>query len=94
MLRPTLGDTLSDMSNVVPFSRPRAVPAPQISDVVAVADDLFAALELLQGVTHRAAAMGRPRREMELTVRNLREAVSAVERALDCIGEGDEAGQG
>ncbi|MHC2002684.1 MULTISPECIES: hypothetical protein [unclassified Methylobacterium] len=93
MLGPALGDTLSNMSNVVPFSRPPAA-APQISNVVAVADDLFAALELLQGVAHRAAAMGRPRREMELTVRNLREAVSAVERALDCIGEGDEAGQG
>lgn len=82
------------MSNVVPFVRPKAAPAPQISNVIAVADDLFAALELLQGVSERAAAMGRPRREMEHTVRNLEDAVRAVERALDCIGEGDEAGRG
>lgn len=75
------------MSNVVPFRRP--VPAPRAGcDVVSVADDLFAALEQLQGLAERAALMGRPRIEIERTVQNLLDAVSAVERAVDCIGEG------
>lgn len=82
------------MSNVVPFLR-RPAPSPlEGCDVVSVADGLFAVLEDLQTVSERAALMGRPRREVERTVQNLLDAVSAVERALDCIGEGDEAGQG
>lgn len=80
------------MSNVVPFRRP---PAPETrSGVVAVADDLFAILDQLQDLSARAALMGRPTREIERTVQNLLDAVTAVERALDCIGEGEEAGQG
>ena len=81
------------MSNVVPFLRRPADPPVVNSDVVAVADDLFALLEQLEIVGARAAAMGRPAREVERTVQNLLDAVTAVERALDCIGEGDEAGQ-
>lgn len=80
------------MSNVIPFRSRPSPPAPAVHDVVAVADDLFAVLEHLQAVGARAAAMKRPRREVETTVRNLLDAVTAVERALDCIGEGDEAG--
>lgn len=80
------------MSNVVPFRRPE--PSPTRGDVVAVADDLFSLLDQLQALSERAAAMGRPTREVERTVQNLLDAVSAVERALDCIGEGEEAGQG
>lgn len=81
------------MSNVVPFRlRAPAPPAP-VSDVVAVADDLFALLDHLQATSARAASMARPAREVERTVQNLLDAVTAVERALDCIGEGDEAGQ-
>ena len=82
------------MSNVVPFLR-RSAPSPaEGCNVVSVADGLFSVLEELQSVSERAALMGRPRREVERTVQNLLDAVSAVERALDCIGEGDEAGQG
>ncbi|WP_375408736.1 hypothetical protein [uncultured Methylobacterium sp.] len=80
------------MSNVVPFRRPEA-PETRV-DVVAVADDLFALLDQLQDLSARAAQMGRPTREVERTVQNLLDAVTAVERALDCIGEGQEAGQG
>lgn len=81
------------MSNVVPFLRRPAAPPVTVTDVVAVADDLFALLEQLELVSAQAAAMGRPAREVERTVQNLLDAVTAVERALDCIGEGDEAGQ-
>lgn len=81
------------MSNVVPFLRRPPAPPPAVTDVVAVADDLFALLEQLEAVSARAASMGRPAREVERTVQNLLDAVTAVERALDCIGEGDEAGQ-
>lgn len=81
------------MSNVIPFLRRTPAPRASVSDVVAVADDLFALLEHLQATSARAASMGRPAREVERTVQNLLDAVTAVERALDCIGEGDEAGQ-
>jgi len=81
------------MSNVIPFRRRPAPPAPAVTNVVAVADDLFALLEHLEAVGARAAAMDRPRREVDGTIRNLLDAVTAVERALDCLGEGDEAGQ-
>jgi hypothetical protein len=81
------------MSNVVPFLRRPPAPPAAVYDVVAVADDLFALLEQLEVVSARAASMGRPAREVERTVQNLLDAVTAVERALDCIGEGDEAGQ-
>lgn len=84
---------IASMSNVVPFLRRPPAPAVVVTDVVAVADDLFALLEQLEIVSARAAAMGRPAREVERTVQNLLDAVTAVERALDCIGEGDEAGQ-
>lgn len=82
---------MASMSNVVPFRRPEA-PETR-GDVVAVADDLFALLDQLQDLSARAAQMGRPTREVERTVQNLLDAVTAVERALDCIGEGEEAGQ-
>lgn len=82
------------MSNVVPFLRRQTVPQPAVVDVITVADGLFALLEQLQAASEQAGAMGRPRREVDSTVRNLRDAITAVERALDCIGEGDEAGQG
>ena len=74
------------MSNVVPFRRPQ--PTRSTNDVVAVADDLFAVLEDLQGLVERAAVTGRPAIEIERTVQNLLDAVSAVERAVDCLGEG------
>lgn len=83
---------MAAMSNVVPFRRPEATETR--GDVVAVADDLFALLDQLQDLSARAAQMGRPTREVERTVQNLLDAVTAVERALDCIGEGEEAGQG
>lgn len=78
------------MSNVLPF-RPRQT-ATRLArcEVVSVAGDLLTLLDQLEDVSTRAAAMGRPVREVERTVRNLRDAVSAVERALDCIGEGEQ----
>ncbi len=84
----------SPMSNVVPFRR-RPPPA-QLArcEVVAVAGDLLDILEQLEGLSARAAAMSRPALEVERTVRHVLEAVGAVERALDCIGEGDEAAPG
>ncbi len=88
-----VGAPFLPMSNVVPFRRQPAAPI-QGCDVVSVADGLFAALEQLQALSACAAMMERPRREVERTVQNLLDAASAVERALDCIGEGDEVGQG
>lgn len=79
------------MSNVVPFRRPAPPAPPERCDVVAVADDLFAVLDTLHDLVARAALMGRPALEVEHTVQNLLNAVSAVERAVDCIGEGSEA---
>jgi hypothetical protein len=82
------------MSNVVPFRRPAPPASRARCDVVSVADDLFAALDGLQDLSERAALMGRPAFEVEQTVQNLRDAVRAVERALDCLGEGSEAAPG
>ena len=79
------------MSNVVPFRRPAARPLPERCDVVAVADDLFAVIDELRGLAERAALMRRPAIEVERTVQNLLDAITAVERAVDCIGEGSEA---
>lgn len=59
-----------------------------------MAGDLLDILEQLEGLSARAAAMGRPAMEVERTVQNVLDAVSAVERALDCIGEGGEAAPG
>ncbi|GBU16448.1 MULTISPECIES: hypothetical protein [Methylobacterium] len=81
------------MSNVLPFRRPEPVRLARC-EVVSVAGDLLDVLERLEDLSARAAAMGRPPREVECTVQNLLDAVGAVERALDCIGEGDEAGRG
>lgn len=78
------------MNNVLPFRpRPKATRLDRC-EVVAVAGDLLALLERLEDVGVRAAAMGRPAREVEGTVKHVRDAVSAVERALDCIGEGEQ----
>ncbi|GEO99604.1 hypothetical protein GCM10007887_12440 [Methylobacterium haplocladii] len=79
------------MSNVVLFRRPAPPAARARCDVISVADDLFATLDGLQDLAERAALMGRPAIEVERTVRNLRDAVGALERALDCLGEGSEA---
>lgn len=82
------------MSNVVPF-RPRpTVTRLARCEVVTVAGDLLALLEQLEDVSARAAAMGRPALEVERTVQHLLDAVSAVERALDCIGEGEQSAPG
>ena len=63
-------------------------------EVVSVAGDLLDVLERLEDLSARAAAMGRPPREVECTVQNLLDAVGAVERALDCIGEGEQSAPG
>jgi len=79
------------MSNVLPF-RPRpTVTRLARCEVVTVAGDLLTLLEQLEDVSARAAAMGRPAFEVERTVQHLLDAVSAVERALDCIGEGEQS---
>lgn len=78
------------MSNIIPFRRPSKPAIDPRCDVIAVADDLFAVLDDLQGLIDRATMMGRPALEIERTVQNLLDAVSAVERAVDCIGEGNE----
>lgn len=79
------------MSNVVPFRRPISLASRAGCDVVAVADDLFAVLDQLQDIAARAALTGRPAIETERTVQHLLDAISAVERAVDCIGEGGAA---
>lgn len=78
------------MSNVVPFRRRQPIAQVARCEVVAVAGDLLDILEQLEDLSGRAAAMGRPPREVERTVQNILDAVTAVERALDCVGEGDE----
>ena len=78
------------MTNVLPFRRPSAAP-PARCGIVAVAGDLLALLDRLEDVTARAAATGRPAPEVERTVQHLLDAVGAVERALDCIGEDERA---
>lgn len=84
-------ENMPAMSNVLPFRRPAPTTSQSRCDVVAVADDLFAVLDDLQDLVARAARMGRPAIEIERTVQNLLDAVGAVERAVDCIGEGSEA---
>lgn len=76
------------MSNVVPFRRPQVAPVRAGCDVVAVADDLFEVLDKLQSLVGRATLTGRPALEIERTAQHLLDAVSAVEQAIDCIGEG------
>lgn len=78
------------MSNVLPFRPRQAVATLARCEVVAVAGDLLSLLEQLEDVSARASAMGRPTLEVERTVQHLLDAVSAVERALDCIGEGEQ----
>lgn len=82
------------MTNIVPF-RPRP-PVTRLArcEVVTVAGDLLGLLEQLEDVSARAAAMGRPALEVERTVQHLLDAISAVERALDCIGEGEQSAPG
>ena len=79
------------MSNVLPFRTRETATRLARCDVVTVAGDLLALLDQLEDVSLRAAAMGRPALEVERTVQHLHDAVSAVERALDCIGEGEQA---
>lgn len=77
------------MSTVVPFRKPK--PATRLraaSDAAAVAGDLLGILEQLEGLVERAAAMDRPPIEVERSVQHLLEAIGAVERASDTIGEG------
>lgn len=78
------------MSTIIPFRRP-APPAPTRTgcDVAAVASDLLVVLDQLEGLVARAAHMDRPRIEVERSVQNLLDAISAVERASDCLGEGN-----
>ena len=85
------GRESSAMSNVLPFRARQTATRLARCEVVTVASDLLALLEQLEDVSARAAAMGRPALEVERTVRKLRDAVSAVEQALDCIGEGEQA---
>lgn len=78
------------MSNVLPFRLRPTVTRLARCEVVTVAGDLLTLLEQLEDVSARAAAMGRPTLEVERTVQYLLDAVGAVERALDCIGEGEQ----
>ena len=82
------------MSNVLPFRPRRTAACLARREVVTVAGDLLALLEQLEELRDRAAAMDRPALEVQRTVQNLRDAVSAVERALDCIGEGGQVAPG
>lgn len=77
------------MSTIVPFRRPAPrQPVRSDCDVAAVASDLLAVLEQLEGLVDRAAVMDRPRLEVERSVQHLLDAISAVERASDTLGEG------
>jgi hypothetical protein len=78
------------MSNVLPFRPRQATARLARCEVVAVASELLTLLEQLEDVSARAAATGRPAPEVERTVQHLLDAVTAVERALDCIGEGEQ----
>ena len=79
---------------VIPFRRPDAAAERNRCDIVSVADDLMAALDDLQALAGRAARMNRPAREVERTVQSLLDAISALEQAVDGIGEGCEATPG
>ncbi len=77
------------MSTIIPFRRPAPVtPARAGCDVAAVAGDLLVVLDQLEGLVARAAHMDRPRIEVERSVQHLLDAISAVERASDTLGEG------
>lgn len=77
------------MSTIIPFRRPAPpTPARTGCDVAAVAGDLLVVLEQLEGLVARAAHMDRPRIEVERSVQHLLDAISAVERASDTLGEG------
>ncbi len=76
------------MSNVVPFRRPLADARRAGCDVVSVADDLLTLVDEVHALVDRAAHMRRPAIEVERTVQNLLDAVGALERAVDGIGEG------
>lgn len=78
------------MTNVLPFRSRQTATRLARCEVVTVAGDLLVLLDQLEDVRIRAAAMGRPALEVKRTVENLLDAVSAVERALDCIGEGEQ----
>lgn len=78
------------MSNVLLFRPRQTVMRLARCEVVTVAGDILALLDQLEDVSTRAAAMDRPALEVERTVRHLRDAISAVERALDCVGEGEQ----
>lgn len=79
------------MSNVVPFRRPEPPEPRRGCDVVSVADDLMDVIARIEDLAGRAARMGRPAIEVERTVQNLLDSLGATERALDCLGEGNEA---
>lgn len=79
------------MNNVVPFRRPARPQSRRGCDVVAVADDLMEVIARIEDLAGRAALMNRPAVEVERTVQNLLDALGGMERALDCIGEGNEA---
>ena len=77
------------MSTVVPFRRPQpAARSRTASDAAAVAGDLLDVLDQLEGLVERAAAMDRPPLDVERSVQHLLDAIAAVERASDTIGEG------
>jgi hypothetical protein len=77
------------MSTIIPFRRPApATPARAGCDVAAVAGDLLVVLDQLEELVARAADMDRPRIEVECSVQHLLDAISAVERASDTLGEG------
>ncbi|WP_096487784.1 hypothetical protein [Methylorubrum populi] len=77
------------MSTIIPFRRPApATPVRTGCDVAAVAGDLLVVLDQLEGLVARAAHMDRPRIEVERSVQHLLDAISAVERASDTLGEG------
>ncbi|GJE76296.1 hypothetical protein [Methylorubrum suomiense] len=79
------------MSTVVPFRKLKpATHRRAASDAAAVASDLLELLDQLESLVERAAAMNRPQIEVERSVQHLLDAISAVERASDTIGEGSE----
>ena len=75
------------MSTIIPFRRPKSAPR-AACDVAAVASDLLSVLDQLEGLVERAAAMDRPPLEVERSVQHLLDAIGALERASDTLGEG------
>ena len=77
------------MSTVVPFRKPTPATRNRAGrDAAAVAADLLGVLDQLEALVERAAAMDRPPIEVERSVQHLLDAIGAVERASDTIGEG------